>query len=93
LTDSHVELDSLDDTQEPFNNSHHKKAFNYDEDTMSSVEESTHTTLEVSLSNNSNSSARNTPIAFQYLCYDIEADTPQFNYHGPKIMIPKQEVP
>jgi hypothetical protein len=27
----------------------------------------------------------------QYNCYEIEADAPQFNYHGPKIKIPIQE--
>ncbi len=60
---------------------------------MSLVEESTLTTLEVSLSNDSNSSAGNAPIAFEYYCYDIEADAPQLNFHGPNIMIPKQESP
>ncbi len=47
-------------------NSHHKKVFYYDEDTMSLVEDSTLTTLELSLSDNSNSSAGNAPIAFEY---------------------------
>jgi hypothetical protein len=32
-------------------------------------------------------------IAFEYYCYEIEADAPQFNYHGPKIETPKQELP
>jgi hypothetical protein len=31
--------------------------------------------------------------AFEYECYEVEGDTPQFNYHGPKIKIPKQESP
>ncbi len=79
--------------QEHLNNSHPKVAFNYDEDTMSLVEESTLTTLEVPLFDNSDSSARNAPSAFEYYCYDIEADAPQFNHHGSKIMIPKQELP
>jgi hypothetical protein len=35
LTDSHIELNSLDDTQECLSNSHHKMSFDYDEDTMS----------------------------------------------------------
>ncbi len=60
---------------------------------MSLVNESTHTTSERSLSDNLDSSAGSTPIAFDYYCCDIEADAPQFNYHGPKIMIPKQELP
>ncbi len=76
-----------------FNNSHHKIAFNYDEDTMSLVEDSTLTTLEISLSGDSDSSAGNAPIAFEYYCYEIEAEAPQFNYHGPKIMILKQKLP
>jgi hypothetical protein len=46
LTDIHVELyrDSLDDTKELLNNSHHKIAFDYDEDPMSLVEDPTLTT-------------------------------------------------
>jgi hypothetical protein len=93
LTDSHVKLDILDDTHKPLNNSHHKIAFNYDEDTAILVEESTLPTLEISLSDNSDPSAGNAPIAFENYCYEIEADTPWFNYHGPKITIPKQELP
>ncbi len=60
---------------------------------MSLVEESTLFMSEISLSDNSYSSAGNAPIALEYFCYEIEADTPQFNYHGPKIMTPKQELP
>ncbi len=93
LTDSHIILNSLDDMQEYLSNSNHKTAFDYDEETMSFVEELTLDTLEVLLSNNSISSAGNTTIAFEYYCYEIEADAPQFNYHGPKIKIPKQELP
>jgi hypothetical protein len=37
LTHSHVKLDILVDTQEPFNTSHHRVAFDYDEDTFSLV--------------------------------------------------------
>jgi hypothetical protein len=59
---------------------------------MSLVEESTLTTSEIPLSDNSAFTAGNAPIAFEYYCYDIEADAPQFNYHGPTIMIPKQEL-
>jgi hypothetical protein len=33
VTDSHVELNILDDMQECFNNSYHKISFDYDEDT------------------------------------------------------------
>jgi hypothetical protein len=79
--------------QEPFNDYHHKIAFDYDEDTVSLVEEPTLATLELSLSNNSDSSAGNASIAFEYFCYELEADTPWFNYHGPKIKIRKQESP
>jgi hypothetical protein len=93
LTDSHTKLNSLDDTQECLSNSNHKIAFDYDEDTMSLVEELTLDTLEVSLSDNTIFSAGNATIVFEYHCYEIEADAPQFNYHGPKIKIPKQESP
>ncbi len=37
LTDSHVKLDILVDTQEPHSTSHHKIAFEYDEDTVNLV--------------------------------------------------------
>jgi hypothetical protein len=50
LTDSHVELEILVDAQESFKNSHHKIALDYDEDTVSLVEEPTLSTLDVSLS-------------------------------------------
>ncbi len=76
LTDSHVKLDILVDTQEPFNTSHHRVAFEYDEDTVSLVEEQTLSTSDILLSNNSNSSAGNASTAFEYECYEIEDDTP-----------------
>jgi hypothetical protein len=76
LTDSHVKLNSLDDTQECLSNSNHKIAFDYDEDTMSLAEELTLDTLEVLLSNNTISSAGNATIAFKYHCYEIEGDAP-----------------
>jgi hypothetical protein len=88
LTNSHVNLNILDDTQELLNDSYHEIAFNFDEDTMSLVEDSTVTTSEITLSDNSDSPAGNAPIAFEYCCYEIKADAPQFNSHGPKIMIP-----
>jgi hypothetical protein len=91
LTDSHIKSNSLDDTEEFLNNSNHKIAFDYDKDTMSLVEELTLDTLEVLLSDNTISSAGNTTIAFEYHCYELEAEAPQFNYHGPKVKIPKQE--
>jgi hypothetical protein len=56
--------------------SHHKVALDYDEDTVSLVEEPTLSTLDISLSKNSNSSAGNASTAFEYECYEIEADTP-----------------
>ncbi len=79
--------------QEPYNNNHHKIALDYDEDTVSLVEDPTLSTLYISLSNNSDSSAGNASTAFEYKCYEIEADTPQFNNHRPKIKILKQESP
>jgi hypothetical protein len=39
LTDSHVKIDTLVDAQEPFNASHYRIAFEYDEDTVSLVED------------------------------------------------------
>ncbi len=76
LTDSHVTLDILVDTQEPFNTSHHRVAFDYDEDTVSLVEEQTLSTLDILLSNNFYSSAGNASTAFEYECYEIEDDAP-----------------
>jgi hypothetical protein len=92
LTDSHVNLNILLDTQEPFSTSHHREAFEYDKDTVSLVAEQTLSTLDISLSDNSNSSTGNTSTAFEYECYEIEDDTPQFNYHEPEVKIPKQEL-
>jgi hypothetical protein len=74
LTDSHVKLDILVDTQEPFKDSHHKVALDYDENTMSLVEEPTLSTSCISLSDNYDSSAGNASTAFEYKCYEIEAD-------------------
>ncbi len=88
LTDSHIKLYALVDTQEPFNTSHHIIAFEYDEDTVSLVEDQTLSALDILISDNSNSSAGNATTAFEYECHEIEDDTPQFNYHGPKIKIP-----
>jgi hypothetical protein len=51
LTDIHIKLDILVDTQESFNTSHHRVAFEYDEDTVSLVVEQTLSTLDISLSN------------------------------------------
>ncbi len=92
-TDSHIKLDILVDTQEPFKNGHHTVTFDYDEDTASLVEEPTLSTSDILLSDNSNSSAGKASTAFEYQCYEIEDDTPQLNYHGPKTKIPKQESP
>jgi hypothetical protein len=92
LTYSHVKLDILVDTQELLNTSHHKIAFEYDEDTVSLVVDPTLSTLDKSISNNSYSSAGNAS-TFEYECYKVEDDTPQFNYHGPRVKIPKQESP
>jgi hypothetical protein len=67
LTDTHVKLDILVDTQEPLSDNHH---------TMIQVEELTLTTSEEFLSGNSNSSAKNASTAFEYKCYEVEADAP-----------------
>ncbi len=59
---------------------------------MSLVVDPTLSTMDISIANNSNSSARNAS-AFEYECYKVQDNTPWFNYHGPKIKIPKQESP
>ncbi len=75
VTDSHVKLNILDDMQEWVNNSHHKIALEYDEDTVSLVVDPTLSTLDISVSNNSDSSTGNTS-AFKYECYGVKDDTP-----------------
>jgi hypothetical protein len=75
LTDSHIKLNSLDDMQECLSNSNHKIAFDYNEDTVSLVVDPTLSTLDISISDNSNSSAGNAS-AFEYECYEVEDDTP-----------------
>ncbi len=75
LTDSHVKLDILVDTQESFSTSHHRIALEYDEDTVSLVVDPTLSTLDVSISDNSDSSTRNAS-AFEYECYEVKDDTP-----------------
>jgi hypothetical protein len=92
LTDSHDKLEILVDTQEPLNASNLKIGFEYDEDTVSLVVDSTLSTLDILISDNSNSSTGNAS-AFEYECYEVENGTPQFNYHGPKIKISKQKSP
>ncbi len=72
MTDIHVKLDVLVATQKPFKDSHHKIVLDYDEDTVSLVEEPTLSRTDISLSNNSNSSAGNASTAFEYKCYEIE---------------------
>ncbi len=66
MTDSQVKLYSLDDTQECLSNSNLKIAFDYNKHTMSLAEELTLETLDVSLSDNTISSAGNATIAFEY---------------------------
>jgi hypothetical protein len=47
LTDSHVKLDTLVDTQEPLSTSHHRIAFEYDEDTVNLVVDPRPNTLHI----------------------------------------------
>ncbi len=75
LPDSHDKLDILVDTQEPLNASHHRKGFEYDEDTVSLVVDSTLSTLDISISDNSDSSTGNAS-TFKYECYEVKDDTP-----------------
>jgi hypothetical protein len=77
LTDSHVKLINLVDTQEPLSTKHHRIAFEYVEDTVSLVEDPTLSTSDVSISDNSNSSAgAGNTSAFEYECYKVKEDTP-----------------
>ncbi len=75
LTDSHVKPDTLFDTQESFSASHHRIALEYDEDTVSLVVDPTLSTLDISISDNSDSSTGNAS-AFEYECYEVKDDTP-----------------
>jgi hypothetical protein len=75
LTDSHVKLDILIDTQEPLSTSHHRIAFEYDEDTVSLVMHPIFSTSNISSSDNSNSSAGNAS-TFEYKCYKVKDNTP-----------------
>jgi hypothetical protein len=75
LTDSHVKLDILVDTQEPLSTSHHKIDLEYDEDTVSLVVDPTLSISDISISRNSNSSAGNAS-AFEYDCYWVEDNIP-----------------
>ncbi len=49
LTDSHVKLDTLVDTQESFSTSHNRIALEYDEDTVSLVVDPTLSTSDMSM--------------------------------------------
>jgi hypothetical protein len=75
LTDSHNKLDILVDTQELLNTSHHRISFEYDEDTVSLVADSTLSTSDILISDNSDSSTGNA-LAFEYECYEVKDDTP-----------------
>jgi hypothetical protein len=59
---------------------------------VSLVVDPTLSTLDISISNNSNLSTGNA-LAFEYKCSEFKDDTPGFNYYGPKIKIPTQESP
>jgi hypothetical protein len=75
VTDGHVKLNILNDTQECLNNSHHRIALEYDEDTLILVVDPTLSTLDISVPDNSNSSTGNAS-AFEYECYEVKYDTP-----------------
>jgi hypothetical protein len=75
LTDSHVILDTLVDTQESFSNSHHRIALEYDEDTVGLVVDPTLSTLDILISDNSDSSTGNAS-AFEYEHYKVKDDPP-----------------
>jgi hypothetical protein len=75
LTNSHVKLDTLVDTQEFFSTSHHRIALEYDEDTVSLVVDPTLSTSDISIFDNSDSSTGNAS-AFEYECFEVKDDTP-----------------
>ncbi len=75
LTDSHDKLDILVDTQELLNTSHLRIGFEYDEDTASLVVDPTLSTLDILISDNSDSSTGNTS-TFKNECYEVKDDTP-----------------
>ncbi len=75
LTDSHAKLDILVYTKEALSTSHHRIAFEYDEDTVSLVVDPTLSTSNISISDNSNFSAGNAS-AFEYECYEVKNNTP-----------------
>ncbi len=75
MTDSHVKLDTLVDTQKSFSTNLHRIALGYDEDTVSLVVDPTLTTSDISISDNSDSSTGNAS-AFGYECYEVKNDTP-----------------
>ena len=75
LTDCHNKLDILVDTQELLNTSHHRIGFEYDEDTVSLVVDPTLSTLDILISDKSDSSTGNA-LAFKYECYEVKDDTP-----------------
>jgi hypothetical protein len=62
LTNSHVKLDTLVDTQESFSTRHHRIALEYDNDTVNLVVDPTLSTLDTSISKNSNSSGTHQPL-------------------------------
>ncbi len=66
LSDSHVKLDTRVDTQESFYTSHHKIAFEYDEDMVRLMEEPTLSILDMSIFDNSDSSAVNASKKIEY---------------------------
>jgi hypothetical protein len=75
MTDSHVKLDTLVDTQESFSTSHHRIALEYDEDTVSLVVDPALSTLDISISDNSDSSTGNVS-AFEFECYEVKENIP-----------------
>jgi hypothetical protein len=75
LTDSYVVPETLVDTQEPLSTSHHRIAFEYDENTVSLLVDPTLSTSDTSISNNSDSSPGNAS-AFEYECCEVKDDTP-----------------
>ncbi len=75
MADCHDKLDILVDTQELLNTSHYRIGFEYDGNTVGLVVDLTLSTLDISISDNSDSSTGYTS-AFEYEYYEVEDDTP-----------------
>jgi len=85
-------LDMSDEDQTSSIMSNRTDKIEYDEDTKSLVEDSTIVTADCTLSD-MDTSAGNASMDSEPYCCKMEVEEPRFNYHGPKVMLPKYESP